>query len=576
MKYPRFRTLTFTLLLLLSFILLAVFSVTMFMQAQDVIDRQAESHAASLVARYEDRLQDYLKQVEAETQAISADSERLTYIYNGDLEAFQRSLSRWEEGYENIHYDFTLISFPEQQRCHLSRSYVPELSDLACESLLEAHQGITFQGWSILNVGDETLAVYSVPWDLASSGKVVGHLMTGVRLGHNRYLLNHMLSPSDQMQSLRLHRGQSVLSRLDLQSESGTGSVEARSAGLTSLGREIYLSLSLHDSGQSELRQGLGNTLVYSVFLALLVSLLMALWLSAAVDRQLQQLIGFTRLANRDLNTHWPETPIQEFNKIGREVVEIVHCLKDRELELEAVNSELSTNVAEKRRILQHLIQTQENERRRLSNELHDDMAQLLVAVKMNLQLLRDDLTAETGVNQNLDQAAQLVNTIYDNVYHRIRTLRPYELNDFGLGVSLRTLPAISILEQMDYAVEMDISQERPLRTEVTSNLYRIAQEALSNVIKYAKGTYVLVRLRDEKHGLRLTIADDGRGGEGALEHQATEQGGFGLLAIRERAEYLNGTLILTAQDGVSVDLFIPAEHAYSGEAKQRRVAGSV
>lgn len=576
MRYPRFRTLILVLLLLLSFILLAVFSVTMFMQAQSVIDRQTETHALSLVARYEDRLQDYLKQVEAETQAISADSERLNHVFKGDLESFQRSLSRWEEGYENIHYDFTLISFPEQERCHLSRSYVPELSDLSCESLLGAHQGGVYQGWSILQIGAETLAVYSVPWDLASSGKVVGYLMTGIRLGNNRYLLNHMLSPSDQMQSLQLHKGSVVLSRLDLQPEVAVGLVEARSAGLTSLGREIYLSLSLYDSGQSELRQGLGNTLVYSVILVLLVSLLMALWLSTAVDRQLQQLISFTRLANRDLNTHWPETPIQEFNEIGREVVEIVHCLKDRELELEAVNSELSANVLEKRRILQHLIQTQENERRRLSNELHDDMAQLLVAVKMNLQLLRDEMKDEAGQNQNLEQAVHLVNTIYDNVYHRIRMLRPYELNDFGLGVSLKALPAISILEQMDYAVEMDICQEQPLRTEVTSNLYRIAQEALSNVIKYAKGTYVLVRLRDEEHGLRLTIADDGKGGEGSLEHKATEQGGFGLLAIRERAEYLNGTLILTAAEGVSVDLFIPAEYAYSSEAKSQRVADSV
>ncbi len=567
MKTPRFRTLTFSLLLFLSFTLLAVFSVTTFMQASGIIDRQSEGYANGLALRYEERLQEYLKRLEAEAHAMSTDAAQIQALYHGDLDAFRVNLRRWEGGYEQIHYDFAVISFPELKRCQLSRSYVPELSDLKCEHLVAIHQGMNYQGWALLELEGEILAVYSVPLDLAESGKVVGQLLMGLRLGNNRHLLDQLKSAADPLFALALNQGDRTLTRLQLESmEAEAGLVEVRSQGMTTLGPEVFLTVSVNDGGQSSLREGLGYTLIYGVIMALIVSLLVAFWLSTSVDRQLQQLIGFTRLANRNRDAHWDEMQIREFNEIGREVIEIVRCLKLREHELEAVNAELSSSIVEKRSILQHLIHTQENERRRLSNELHDDTAQLLVAVKMNLQLLREELSEYRGNSQNLDQAIQLVNTIYDNVYLRIRTLRPYELSDFGLGASLRSLPAIPILEQMDYAVEIDVRQKKALRPDVTTNLYRITQEALSNVIKHAKGTYVLVRLVDETNGLRLTIADDGVGGIGLLGKPPTEQGGFGLLAIRERAEYLNAELALTADAGagVSVDLFIPAEFAYA------------
>ncbi len=133
-------------------------------------------------------------------------------------------------------------------------------------------------------------------------------------------------------------------------------------------------------------------------------------------------------------------------------------------------------------------------------------------------------------------------------------------MNDFGLGVSLTTLPAVKILEQLDYAVEFDIDQSRPLQKELMSNLYRIAQEALSNVIKHAGGTYVLVKLADEQDGLRMIIEDDGTGLE---ESTVTRTGGFGLLGIRERAEHMHAELKIGSEEGVRVELFIPAAFAY-------------
>jgi signal transduction histidine kinase len=181
----------------------------------------------------------------------------------------------------------------------------------------------------------------------------------------------------------------------------------------------------------------------------------------------------------------------------------------------------------------------------------------------MHLQLQRQELEQARLPQQNLQLAAELIDNIYDTVYNRIRMLRPYELSDFGLGVSLTSLPAVNLLEQLDYAVEFDIEQSRPLKPDLVSNLYRIAQEALSNVTRHAGGTWVLVRLRDEPDGLRMTIADDGVGFM-SEQNGGVETSGFGLMGIRERAGHLHAQIEIHSDQGVSIDLLIPPEYAYS------------
>ncbi len=561
---PRFKVLTFLLTLVSSLVFLAVFVGSVFFESKQVVELQAEGYNRALAARYQQRLNEYFQLVEEEAHAISASAERVEALYVGEQLQFHKSLTHWEEGYENIHYDFVAASLFDDKKCYLLRSYVPELSVLPCEQLVQDSRYFTTHGWRQLKINGEWLAVYSEPLDLKDSGKIVGQLMVGLRLKDNRYLLNQLLMPADGLQMLGLFSDDTPLAKLERASsetERQPATGITFSEGTTQLGSDIRIGLISTNQAQIQLREVLIETLVYGCLLALGVSLVMALLLSAAVDRQLQQLITFTRLANRNRNTRWPQAFIREFNQIGEEVVSIVNCLKTREDELEALNLQLSQNNAEKRQILQHLIQAQERERLRLSNELHDDMAQLLVAVKMNLQLHREELQKGDPSPDNLEQAIELVNAIYDTVYNRIRMLRPFELNDFGLGVSLTSLPAVKLLEQLDYAVEFDIDQARCLRKELMSNLYRIAQEALSNVIKHAGGTYVLVRLTDERDGLRMIIEDDGEG-LGGME-STTRTGGFGLLGIRERAEHMHAQLNISSEDGVRVELFIPAQYAY-------------
>jgi len=567
---PKFKVLTFLLTLASSLVFLAVFVGSAFIESRQVIERQAEGHNRALAARYQQRLNEYFDLVEEESHAISASAERVEALHAGDLQRFHSSLAHWEEGYENIHYDFVAAEIFDRG-CYLSRTYVPELSVLPCESLLSEGTSFASHGWHLAKSRGEWLAVYSEPIDLKSTGKIVGQLLVGMRLTGNRYLLDQLLIPADGLQMLGLFSHDEPLAVLEhgISDEAGSPAAITYADGTTPLGSDIRIGLISRDLAQLELRQALIETLIYGCLLALAVSLAMALLLSWAVDRQLQHLITLTRLANRERNTRWPQTWISEFNQIGEEVVNIVNCLKAREEELEGVNQQLLRNNEEKRQILQHLIQTQERERLRLSNELHDDMAQLLVAVKMNLQLHREELMKSSCSLDNLQQAERLVNSIYDTVYNRIRMLRPFELNDFGLGVSLTNLPAVKLLEQLDYAVEFDIDQTRPLQKELMSSLYRIAQEALSNVIKHAEGTYVLIRLADELEGLRMVIEDDGQGLEAA---PSLSDGGFGLLGIRERAEHMQAQLSICSENGVRIELFIPAHNAYASHAAEQMV----
>ncbi len=127
---PRFKVLTFLLTLASSLVFLAVFVGSAFFESRQVIELQAEGYNRALAARYLQRLNEYFVLVEEEAHAITASAERVEALYAGDQLEFHTSLTHWEEGYENIHYDFVAAAMFEDKSCYLSRSYVPELSIL--------------------------------------------------------------------------------------------------------------------------------------------------------------------------------------------------------------------------------------------------------------------------------------------------------------------------------------------------------------------------------------------------------------------------------------------------------------
>lgn len=214
------------------------------------------------------------------------------------------------------------------------------------------------------------------------------------------------------------------------------------------------------------------------------------------------------------------------------------------------------------RRMLNRLHEALEQQARQLAHTLHDETAQLLAT----LHLLLDHLARQlpTAAHAEVDRARALLDLIEEQLRHLMYELRPTVLDDFGLLPALRFL-AEGAAKRAGLVVIVEGSTALPGSTEervppnVETALYRIAQEALTNVVKHARASRVTIRVGREPEGIECRIEDDGIGFDAAvgLPHR-----GLGLLGIRERLGALRGRLEIrsTASAGTTLLLWIPLE----------------
>ncbi|MCW3010080.1 MAG: hypothetical protein JWO90_484, partial [Solirubrobacterales bacterium] len=197
-----------------------------------------------------------------------------------------------------------------------------------------------------------------------------------------------------------------------------------------------------------------------------------------------------------------------------------------------------------------------EAERRRWARDLHDETLQGLGAVKLALAAARHEVPV--GAQAQISGAmAQLEREIFA-LRDIIADLRPPALDELGLAPALRSLAQRITAE---HGLELDLElapelEERRLDPEMETIAYRVAQEALTNVVKHAGATRVRLELRDRAETLALVVGDDGRGRAGSPE-RAT---GYGITGMRERAEIGGGTLRVEdgRHGGTRVELCLP------------------
>lgn len=577
----RFKTITFMLLLLATCTFLIAFLINAFYDSKEIIGRQIDTHNSAMAIRLEAGLRSYLDGVEENFLTIRSNERMVESFYHGDLDNFLNTLSNWEEEFEKVRYDFIAVSFLNSDKCFLFSGYFTKLQHLSCTDLIVRSGGTDSYGWNTIEVNDTTLGVYSTSLDIRNSGKVIGQLVGGIKLSDNQYLLEK-LSYSDQNDLHQIsfqfdnanistlvypsNRTKSWLDKFLGQEESPP----VTSQGETALGPKFTIKFHPDNFASQDLRTQFWETMIFGCVVALLISVLITFTLSRSVDTQLQSLILFARKAHADKRTTWRKTNITDFNDIGEEIVEIMKDLKEKEELLEHANIELTAINEDKRRILHHLIKSQEHERLRISNDLHDDMSQLLAVVHINLITLRDQLRSDQTSTDTVSNCIDIINLMYDKVYSRIESLRPFEMGNFGLSVSIPKIHAIKQLEKQDYGILMEFEQEKKLNDDIKSNLYRIAQEALTNIMKHANGTLATIKLQDEALGVRLIIEDDGVGLPVTVK-PATERGGFGLMSIQERVDYMNAELSIgpgTDNEGVAINIFVPAVYAYAADKK--------
>jgi len=215
---------------------------------------------------------------------------------------------------------------------------------------------------------------------------------------------------------------------------------------------------------------------------------------------------------------------------------------------------------------LRYGMEARERERTRWAREIHDETVQGLGALRMKLANARDLDNAE-ALSSAVDTALEGLGNEIDGLRHLITELRPAALDDLGLAAALEALARrAQAIDGLDVQTEIDLGPEHAaqrLDPELESTIYRIVQEALTNVSRHAQATQAIVRVIERDGVVTASVTDDGKGLPDASQLGPRGdglQGGFGMSGMRERAELVGGELELVPapEKGTTMRLAVP------------------
>jgi two-component system CheB/CheR fusion protein len=240
--------------------------------------------------------------------------------------------------------------------------------------------------------------------------------------------------------------------------------------------------------------------------------------------------------------------------------------VRERTHELAEVNAALLAEIGERTRteqarqqLLQQLVTAQEEERRRIARELHDQMGQDITVLLLDLKALRDTDSGDSAVRDRVEQLQMLAMQIGQHVRTLALQLRPTALDDLGLAVTLANYVeqwSAHALVAVDFQSLGLEGARLPLSVEAA--LYRLVQEALNNVLKHARATGVSLIVERRASDVHMIVEDDGVGFdvEAAL-HSAPTKRRLGLVGMHERVAQLGGTLAIEAAPGSGTSVFV-------------------
>ena len=238
-------------------------------------------------------------------------------------------------------------------------------------------------------------------------------------------------------------------------------------------------------------------------------------------------------------------SPITEAGYVNIYGLDITR-LKEAELQLKQLASNLQT--------------AREDERIRIAREIHDEIGQMLTGIKMDISLcehlVRDN---PTGIDEHVESLQELVDSTINTVRRISSELRPTILDDFGLTAALEWY-----VEQFEKRSGITCSLTLPEpelipAKEVTITLFRIVQEALTNIARHAEATEAVISLVRERNGLLVEISDNGRG---ITKQDMAKSGSLGIIGMKERIANLDGAFEIEGRSGkgTNIRVTVPAE----------------
>jgi signal transduction histidine kinase/ligand-binding sensor domain-containing protein len=227
--------------------------------------------------------------------------------------------------------------------------------------------------------------------------------------------------------------------------------------------------------------------------------------------------------------------------------------------------AELEEAYAGLRQLTGRLESAKEDERSRISRELHDEFGQTLTAAKINLQILRSS-AADAAVARRLEDSVTMVDSMIRQARDIARGLRPPLLDEAGL------VPALdhhlkSLAERSGLTIELDAAPEvSSAPPGLNTTVFRVVQEAVSNALRHARATLIRVTLRAESDALRLVVEDDGVGFDPEAVGQRVKRGEhLGLLGMTERVRNAGGTIELDSRPGAGSRIEVTVPFAKPG-----------
>jgi len=252
----------------------------------------------------------------------------------------------------------------------------------------------------------------------------------------------------------------------------------------------------------------------------------------------------------------------EEALKIAKE--ELSRHSKDLEWQVEQRTKEISSILDQLRRLSGSMMTNQEKERSAIARELHDELGQVLTALRMDSVWLRSRLKqTDVEASQRVSSMCELIDKTIEEVRGLALRLRPGILDNLGLVDALEWYTA-DFERRTGITCLFEHGNIPHITDTVATAAYRIAQEALTNVARHADASHVEVILQNEQHILKLTVVDNGRG---FITNKVSETEALGLVGMRERAALVDG--VLDVQSGIGKGTQVNLEIPFDGHRRE-------
>ena len=267
----------------------------------------------------------------------------------------------------------------------------------------------------------------------------------------------------------------------------------------------------------------------------------------------------------------------RSFNRMTAQLKETIQALQRRNQELSLLSQKLGEREELLGKLWRQVISAQEEERKRIARELHDETTQSLAAITIGLKTAEEIIPSDQRKGMRfLEQLRNMAGQVVKELHNIVYDLRPTILDDLGLVPALRWY-AETRLGAKGVEFELQVAGvNRRFLPEVETTLFRIGQEAISNIFKHAQARKAILVLVLKENSLMMQIKDDGRGFASKKMWRTSDKGvHLGLLGMRERVGLLGGTIDIDSRVGEGTVVTVKLELAQKESSKEGNWVGN-